>query len=79
MQISIYIVFVTGNESSWPSTKISRESVVEHVYFIWNKFLSDSAPSQICVPSLVLLRTKYRLENLHLYGSEGLFIITDIL
>lgn len=59
-----------GGEIDWPSIKISREAVVEHVYFIWNKFLSDSAPNQICVPAKVLNNTKQRLEHLHLYGTE---------
>lgn len=59
-----------GGEQDWPSKIISRETVVEHVYFIWNKYLSDSAPHQICIPAKVLINTKLRLEYLHIYGRE---------
>jgi len=61
---------ILGGESDWPSSKISREAVVEHVYFVWNKFLSDSAPNQICMPAKVLRNTKKRLEHLQMYGTE---------
>lgn len=59
-----------GGEEDWPSSLIARDAVVEHVYFIWNKYLSDSAPHQICMPAKVLTNTKVRLENLHIYGRE---------
>lgn len=60
---------IVGKESMWPSKKIHFESVYHDIQNIWNKFLSHSAPEQICMPSKVLIHLKKRLENVHLYAS----------
>ena len=56
--IEFISIMRSGNPKDWPSKLIPREAVVEYVYFIWNKYLSDSAPHQICIPSKVLTNTK---------------------
>lgn len=58
-----------GDESAWPSRKILFSNSVEHIQKIWNKYLAPSAPHQICMPYRVLLNTRRRLENFHLYGG----------
>lgn len=37
---------------------------------IWDRFLSNSAPLQICMPAKVASNTVKRLELLHIYGRE---------
>jgi hypothetical protein len=59
-----------GDESKWPSTKIPFHQFAHHVKVIWEKYLSSSAPHQICMPSKVLSNTLTRLENLHIYGPK---------
>ena len=57
-------------EGSWPSTKIPISSFIEHVKMIWDKFLSHSAATQICMHAAVFSNTVHRLEYLHLYGHK---------
>lgn len=54
----------------WPSSKVDACSVEDMVTTIWNNFISDNAPSQICMPSGVLLRTMLRLQKFHVYGQD---------
>lgn len=61
---------VIGGDHQWPSTAIHRESIISHINFIWDNYLSDNASNQICMPSKVLYNTKRRLELLHLYGKQ---------
>jgi hypothetical protein len=60
---------VVGDETAWPSKKILFNNSVEHIQKIWNNYLAPSAPHQICMPYRVLLNTRKRLENFHLYGG----------
>lgn len=64
------LTVVVGDESKWPSRKIKFVGSEEHIKRIWSTYLSHHAPSQICMPSRVLVNTKRRLEYLHLYGPS---------
>lgn len=62
---------------SWPSTIVSEERIRAKVDEIYQEFILDSAPTQICFPAAVLDRTKERTRRLNYYGpgvfAESLF------
>ena len=64
------LVFGTGPEGSWPSTRIPLPSFIESAKMIWDTYLADSSVTQICMPARVLSHTIHRLEYLHLYGHK---------
>ena len=53
-----------------PNVTDHREAVEGYVKYIWDKFLCDSSPTQICMSGAVLLNTVKRLKLLHIYGRE---------
>jgi Regulator of G protein signaling domain len=54
----------------WEGTAANKESVLGHVRKIWNLFLSNHSPMQICVPSTVRSNTVKRLEMLNVYLAD---------
>lgn len=64
--------FYAENQKStaWPSRIVIRDWVEKDVVRIWNKYLSNDSPNQICMPSKVLINTIKRLKLLHIYGPR---------
>jgi len=56
--------------SPWPSEKVQIHVVEELVKRVWVNYISDTAPSQICMPSKVLRNTLRRLESIVDYGPD---------
>lgn len=59
-----------GDESKWPSRKVSYVAISKFIHKIWDEYLSNDAPNQICIPYNVMLNTLKRLQYLHLYGKS---------
>jgi hypothetical protein len=59
-----------GSDRPWPSRIIKQETVESLVRNIWNTYLADHAPSQIFMPSIVMSKTKLRMQALSVYGPE---------
>lgn len=57
-------------EGKWPSKILNKEAVRTAMLTIWDKFLSDRADYQICIPHSALLMTMRRLRWVHVYGQE---------
>ena len=64
--------FYADNQASttWPSRIVIRDWVEKDVVRLWNKYLSNDSPNQICMPSKVLINTIKRLKLLHIYGPR---------
>lgn len=58
-----------GKEWVWKS-KISLDSVKEHIKYIYDNFINDGAENQICVSTAILARTNKRVELVAAYGRE---------
>ena len=56
--------------TTWPSRIVIRDWVEKDVVRLWNKYLSNDSPNQICMPSKVLINTIKRLKLLHIYGPR---------
>ena len=56
--------------TAWPSRIVIRDWVEKDVVRLWNKYLSNDSPNQICMPSKVLINTIKRLKLLHIYGPR---------
>ena len=56
-------------EWAWKS-RVSYESVMEQVKYIYDNFIHDGAPHQICVSSEILARTNSRVTHIAAYGRE---------
>ena len=61
---------VFGGMKEWPSTKIPFASFKDHAQTIWDKYLSNLATTQICMPAHVLSNTIHRLRYMDLYGPR---------
>jgi hypothetical protein len=68
--IDIAAFYKSNCDADWPSTIIIRDAVEGYVKYIWDKFLSDNSPTQICMSGIVLQNTVKRLKLLHIYGKE---------
>jgi hypothetical protein len=64
--------YYADNQKStpWPSRIVIRDWVEKDVVRIWNKYISNDSPNQICMPSKVLVNTIKRLKLLHIYGPR---------
>ena len=64
--------FYVDNQAgtAWPSRIVIRDWVEKDVVRLWNKYLSNDSPNQICMPSKVLINTIKRLKLLHIYGPR---------
>ena len=70
VKIDIALFYKTNNNALWPSSIVIRDAVEGYVKYIWDKFLSDSSATQICMAGTVLQNTIKRLKLLHIYGRE---------
>lgn len=61
---------IDPEDTSWPSTVLSKVAISKLVQSIWDNFLSNDAPHQICMPSQVAENTRRRIRFLDLYGPE---------
>ena len=68
--IDIALFYQTDRNDLWPSSVVGRHAAEGYVQYIWDKFLSDSSISQICMSGMVLQNTIKRLKLLHIYGKE---------
>ena len=55
-------------KSGWPSKVLQRREIERKMKELWDSYLSDSAPHQICISHNMRARTKIRMELVHLYG-----------
>lgn len=55
-------------KSGWPSKVLQRREIDRKMKEIWDTYLSDSAPHQICISHNMRSRTKVRMELVRLYG-----------
>lgn len=70
VNIDLALFYKNSNNALWPSSIVIRDAVEGYVTYIWDKFLSDSSPTQICMSGIVLQNTVKRLKLLHIYGKE---------
>ena len=70
VNIDIASFYKSNNNALWPSSIVIRDAVEGYVKYIWDKFLCDSSPTQICMSGVVLQNTVKRLKLLHIYGKE---------
>lgn len=70
INIDIALFYKTNKNALWPSSIVIRDAVEGYVKYIWDKFLCDSSPTQICMSGIVLQNTVKRLKLLHIYGKE---------
>ena len=68
--IDIALYYQSDRNDLWPSSVVLRHAAEGYVQYIWDKFLSDSSISQICMSGLVMQNTVKRLKLLHIYGKE---------
>jgi Regulator of G protein signaling domain len=61
---------VTSKKSVWPSKIVQRRQIERNMKEIWDTYLSDSAPRQICISHNMRSRTKTRMDLVHLYGPS---------
>ena len=61
---------LTSKKSGWPSKIIQRRQIERNMKEIWDTYLSDSAPRQICISHNMRARTKTRMDLVHLYGPS---------
>ena len=61
---------VTMIDHPWPSTVLTRSSIEAQVNNIFNTYICDNAPMQICLPACIYHRTIFRIRNLAKYGPE---------
>lgn len=61
---------LTSKKSGWPSKIIQRRQIERSMKEIWDTYLSDSAPRQICISHNMRARTKTRMDLVHLYGPS---------
>lgn len=54
----------------WPSKRLELRSVQELTNSIWDRFMADHSPTQICIPSKVVCNTLFRMQRMDLYGPE---------
>lgn len=54
----------------WPSRTVNRKAMLMEIQNIWDGYISDDSPTQICLSKDVLNKTRYRIDNLHIYGTE---------
>lgn len=47
----------------WPSRQLNKMTVKADLQALWDSFVEDSAPLEICFPSDVLKRTRYRFDH----------------
>lgn len=71
LNVDLAQFYRSNNSAVWPSSIVIRDSVEGYVKFIWDKFLCDSSPTQICMSGVVLQNTIKRLKLLHIYGKEA--------
>jgi Regulator of G protein signaling domain len=57
-------------ELEWPSRAVNQENMLLAIKNVWEEYLSDDSPTQICLSSEVLRKTKFRIEHLHIYGPQ---------
>jgi len=57
-------------DGNWTHPKISRREMLNDVVKLFDDFLSDDSPDQICLSKEQVQRTQFRIQNLHLYGTE---------
>jgi hypothetical protein len=57
-------------DCSWPSRIVDRLTAEHMALTIWENYLSETSPTEVCVPPTVLANTKRRMVYLDLYGSE---------
>ena len=53
----------------WPSRILNKATVKADLQSIWDSFIEDSAPLEICFPSSVWQRTRYRFDHFERYIS----------
>lgn len=58
------------DENRWPSRIFTRDAMNRDIESIWENYLSDDSPNQICLSTEILRKTRKRIDNLHLYGTE---------
>ena len=54
-------------EWTWKA-RVSLESVMAHVEYIYDNFIKDGADNQICLSAAVLARTNQRVKRIAVYG-----------
>jgi len=54
----------------WPSKTVNRRAMLLEIQTIWENYISDDSATQICLSKEVLNKTRFRIDNLHLYGTE---------
>lgn len=59
---------LSPRQSVWPSKVIQRREVERKMKDIWETYLSDASPRQICITYNMRSRIKTRMELVHLYG-----------
>lgn len=47
----------------WPSTQLNEETVRADLFSIWEAFIANDAPLQICLPNSVYRTTKFRYDH----------------
>ena len=52
----------------WPSKVVHRRFVDRRLKDIWDNYVSESAPTEICISELIRTRTKIRMSLVHIYG-----------
>lgn len=62
--------FVENESRSWPSVKVNHCEVLEIMREIYDKFIKDDSPYEICISQEVRLRTMMRVQNVELFGPE---------
>jgi hypothetical protein len=63
-------VFGGSDEPEWPSRIVDRRTAEQMILSIWDRFLSDTSPTEVCVSPHILANTKRRISHLDLYGPE---------
>ena len=52
----------------WPSKVVHRRFVDRRLKEIWDTYISETAPTEICISDTVRRRTKTRVNLVHIYG-----------
>ena len=60
------------NRNQWPSKFVRRKHVENWMKTIWDSYLCDTAINEICISHYILMRTKKRMDLVHVYGP-GVF------
>jgi hypothetical protein len=52
----------------WPSKVVHRRFVDRRLKDIWDNYVCETAPTEICISEVIRTRTKIRMNLVHIYG-----------